>query len=290
MHRLITIPFSHYNERARWGLDRCRVPYRETGYLPGMHILPVAWATKLGGRADRVSSPLSTPLLVTSEGRVIQDSGAILRFADAARAEGTPTLFSTAEADELSERYHDELGPHARRLAYHHLFTDPEAIRRAAYASVGRIQATAFWLSRRLVRAAITRALNVTADAAARSRARVERLFDETSRRLADRPFLAGDAFSAADLSFAALASPVCSPATTRASATRGCPPSTASRLTGRPSPTPSAPPPPAPTPCACSATIAADVAAVRRSRYRVSDGAVPVHRLYARENADTSA
>ena len=212
MHRLITIPFSHYNERARWGLELCRVPYREEAYLPGMHILPVAWATKLGGRADRVSSPLSTPLLVTSDGDVVQDSGAILRFADARRADGTPTLFSSTEAEELSERYHDELGPHARRIAYHHLFTAPDAIRDAAYRSVGRAQATTFWLLRRVVRAAITRALNVTDEAAARSVDRVERLFEETSRRLADRPFLAGDAFTAADLSFASLAAPVLLP------------------------------------------------------------------------------
>lgn len=225
MHRLITIPFSHYNERARWGLDVCAVPYRERPYLPGLHVLPVAWATKLRGRADAVSSPLSTPLLVTDDGDVLQDSGAILRFADAHRARGTPTLFPSTDAADLSDRYHDELGPHSRRVAYHHLFTDLDAIRAAAERCVGPIQATLFWLLRHQVRAGITRSLNVTDDAAARSLKRVEALFEETSRRLEDRAYLAGDTFSAADLSFAALASPVLLPSPDEGFGNPGIPP-----------------------------------------------------------------
>ena len=38
--RLITIPFSHYCEKARWALDYCGVPYTEDAHLPGLHIRP----------------------------------------------------------------------------------------------------------------------------------------------------------------------------------------------------------------------------------------------------------
>jgi len=33
-HRLITLAFSHYNEKARWALDRYAVPYREEPHMP----------------------------------------------------------------------------------------------------------------------------------------------------------------------------------------------------------------------------------------------------------------
>jgi hypothetical protein len=29
MHRLITLAFSHYNEKARWALERFAVPFQE---------------------------------------------------------------------------------------------------------------------------------------------------------------------------------------------------------------------------------------------------------------------
>lgn len=47
-YHLITIVFSHYNEKARWGLDYFGIPYTESAYLPlvrlglkkGLHINP----------------------------------------------------------------------------------------------------------------------------------------------------------------------------------------------------------------------------------------------------------
>ncbi len=35
--RLITIPFSHFCEKARWSLDVAGVAYREEGHVPGLH-------------------------------------------------------------------------------------------------------------------------------------------------------------------------------------------------------------------------------------------------------------
>ncbi|HET6281472.1 MAG TPA: glutathione S-transferase N-terminal domain-containing protein, partial [Polyangia bacterium] len=39
--RLITIPISHYCEKARWALDRAGAAYVERKYLPVAHLLPV---------------------------------------------------------------------------------------------------------------------------------------------------------------------------------------------------------------------------------------------------------
>ena len=35
--RLVTIPISHYCEKARWALDRAGIPYREERHVQGIH-------------------------------------------------------------------------------------------------------------------------------------------------------------------------------------------------------------------------------------------------------------
>ncbi len=44
-YRPITISPSHYREKARWALDYPRVPYREEGHPPLLHL----WAVKAAG-------------------------------------------------------------------------------------------------------------------------------------------------------------------------------------------------------------------------------------------------
>jgi glutathione S-transferase len=64
-----------------------------------------------------------------------------------------------------------------------------------------------------LVTRVIDRYLRITPDAAARSEAEVRGIFDAVAERLADgRPYLCGDRFTAADLTFAALAAAVLMP------------------------------------------------------------------------------
>ena len=59
----------------------------------------------------------------------------------------------------------------------------------------------------------VKRALHITPETTVRSRDRIDAVFEEVGHRLADgRPFLAGERFSAADLTFAALSAPVLLP------------------------------------------------------------------------------
>ena len=37
MRRLVTIPISHYCEKARWALDRAGLDYREERHVQGIH-------------------------------------------------------------------------------------------------------------------------------------------------------------------------------------------------------------------------------------------------------------
>ena len=58
MLRLITIPISHYCEKARWALERAEMPYREERHIQAIHVL---YARRAGGG-------MTVPVLVTPEG------------------------------------------------------------------------------------------------------------------------------------------------------------------------------------------------------------------------------
>ncbi len=72
MLRLITIPISHYCEKARWALTRAGLPYREERHVQGIHRLA----------ARRAGGGVTVPVLVTPEG-AIGESALILQWVDA---------------------------------------------------------------------------------------------------------------------------------------------------------------------------------------------------------------
>jgi glutathione S-transferase len=198
---LVTIPLSHYCEKARWALDLAGLPYREEGSLPGLHLLATR---RRGGR--------STPLLVTPDG-VLKDSTDILSWIDRHHRLYPDEPSARAEALALEDTFDQKLGPHVRRVGYFHALPDREAalaiVTQGVPAWQRRLARPAFPLLARMLR----RGLRLTPDGARRSTVKVLDVFAEVSARLADgRRYLVGDRFGAADLTFAALASPVLFP------------------------------------------------------------------------------
>ena len=211
MNRLVSIRISHYNEQARWALDRAGVQYVEHGYMPILHFLPVLWTVGRAGQKDRVSSRFSTPVFTRPGAPPLCDSRAIMRFAHAqmtARAPGFGLGFETAEVAGWVDHLHDRLGPHTRRAGYGFGLEDLAVLRRLARANVGPWQARLFAVVAPIGRAIIRRSLGVTPERAARSADRVREQFREVGERLGTRDFLVDDRFSAADIAFAALAAP----------------------------------------------------------------------------------
>lgn len=212
MHRLITIRVSHFNEKARWALDRFDVPYREEPYMPLLHAAPVLLATRGKGHADAVSTRLSTPVLVTDEGQVLCDSKHIVAWVSDRYATPETTLYPTDEAAALERQFGEGLGPDTRRIAYLHGLPDADFLERAARSNVGPAQARLFIAARKPIAAVLARALRVTPRGGERSLARVRALYADISARIEGRRHLVGDRFSAADLAFAALSAPVLLP------------------------------------------------------------------------------
>jgi len=202
--QLITIPFSHYCEKARWALDRCGVAFDEQGHLPLVHWLPARRAG--GGR--------TVPVLV-AEGGVVADSTDIVRWADARRP-GTllpaePAL--RAEVDRIEDDLDERFGPHARRWAYHQVLGDRSLVMAMGARGVPGWERRALPAIRPLAALALRRLLRIDDAGVERSRQRIDETFAAIGDRLADgRRYLVGDRFTAADLTFAALAAPVVLP------------------------------------------------------------------------------
>src|SRR5581483_4341078 len=122
MLRLVTIPISHYCEKARWALQRAGLSYREEPHVQGLHRI---YARRAGGGK-------TVPVLLTPEGP-IGESEQILEWVDA-RTEAPRRLFGEGSEREralaLSRRLDERLGPHGRRLIYVRMFEQPEVMLR----------------------------------------------------------------------------------------------------------------------------------------------------------------
>lgn len=208
MHRLITLAFSHYNEKARWALERFAVPYEEEPYLPFFCSMAVAVTMRgRGGSADRTSSRYSTPVLITGDGRSLTDSTDIVRFAAGDEASG----FLSAEVLSLVDHYGDRLGPYTRLLAYWHVLRHEGMIEQLAETNVSRRQAQIFRTLLPLLRSNLKSILKLSEASRHKAMVRLREELDTTAARLEGNQYLCGDRFTAADLTFAALLAPALS-------------------------------------------------------------------------------
>jgi glutathione S-transferase len=204
--RLVTIPFSHYVEKARWALERSGPPFEEEGHLPLLH-----WTASLRGGGGR-----TVPVLHV-DGRVFCDSTDILRYVDE-QAPPDKKLYpeepsARRECEELEEFFDEKLGPDTRRVAYFHLLPHTQKMAELISRDVTAWERTLAPFFVPVLRAGLRRFLRLDAAGVARSLERIDAAFSRVATRLSDgRRYLLGDRFTAADLTFAAMAAPVLGP------------------------------------------------------------------------------
>ena len=204
---LITIPFSHYCEKARWALERAGVAYEEEPHPPIVHYR--ATFSRGAGR--------TVPVLVDGA-TVYADSTEIVAFAQE-RAPAARKLLPAspelrAQALALEELFDRSLGPAVRRVAYFYLLTEPELCRRLFAERASRMDRALVRAAGGLVTRFLAQGLGINPRGAARSLERLREVFAQVNSRLSDgRTFLLGDSFGVADLTFAALSAPLLFPA-----------------------------------------------------------------------------
>ena len=202
---LVTIPYSHFSEKARWALDLAHVRYRKEKNLPGPHVTA---SRRRGGTR-------TVPVLVTRDGS-FADSSDILRYLDARASNGI--LFpadppARREAERLETLFDEELGRSGPVWLYHGTLHHAAFCAEIFGRTYGPKQRIAWRVLFPLTRAMIRKAYSIDASSAAHSLDRLKRLFGRVDSMLSDgRGYLVGGSFSAADLTFAALAAPVLMP------------------------------------------------------------------------------
>jgi glutathione S-transferase len=206
MMRLVTIPISHYCEKARWALDRAGIGYREERHVQGIHRLA---SRRAGGRG-------TVPVLVTDAGPVA-DSAEIIDWVDR-RLPSELRLVPenpdrAAEVRALCRRFDEVLGPAARRLIYVHMLDRPIAELGFNNMGVPGWEDRALRLGWPAARMFVRHALEIRPGVEVPDEAAVWDELDAVAALLADgRPYLCGDRITAADVTFASLAAAVVLP------------------------------------------------------------------------------
>jgi glutathione S-transferase len=195
-HRLITIPISHYCEKARWALALGGIEYREERHVQG----PSRIASKRAGGNG------TTPVLVTPTG-VLTESEDIVAYAD-------PSLRQRdAAVLEITRWLDKDLGVVGRRLMYAIVLQRPEVFLPFNNTGVPAWEARALKLAWPLFGPWAAHVMRISPGTIEHDQAAVRRMLDSVAGWLADgRPYLFGDAFTAADLTFAALCAPLVAP------------------------------------------------------------------------------
>ena len=163
--RLITIPISHFCEKARWVLDAAGIGYREEPHAPVAHL-----------RATRAVGGASVPVLVHG-GRVLRDSTDIALYVDTLAAPERRLVPAEAEARARVLAIEDELdetiGIDARLLVYWYYLREDNRARAFVARMMGLRSALAQRIVAPLFRALIFRKYKVSDRAARLAEARV---------------------------------------------------------------------------------------------------------------------
>ncbi|MEZ5076923.1 MAG: glutathione S-transferase family protein [Solirubrobacterales bacterium] len=203
------IGISHSSEKARWALDHKRVGHVRRTAPPGTHIPVALWLTRGSG--------VTFPVLQL-DGRAYGDSSALVAALEARFPE--PPLYPADPAEReralaLEDFFDEELGPHARLLAFHELIGEPELLAKIAATAVpGPLRRAEAVVAAYASAYSSLRFGAASEERAATARAKIVAALDRLEAELAtgSGEFLVGDSLSVADIAAASLFYPVVAP------------------------------------------------------------------------------
>jgi glutathione S-transferase len=195
---------SHYNEKVRWALDYKGIEHARRHAPPGSHR---AIARKLTGAP-------TFPVLVL-DGRAIGDSTRIIAALERYRPE--PALYPAdprerRRALELEDFFDEQLGPHARLLVFHRLLPEANAFLGMIDPDLTGARLAAARAVYPLVRRGVTTSFGADDAGARRALVTCRAAAERFRAELQTSGYLVGDSFTVADLTLAALLSPILTP------------------------------------------------------------------------------
>jgi glutathione S-transferase len=199
--RLLTIPISHYCEKARWALQRAHLDYVEVRHIQLFHYASTLWHARSA----------YVPVLLTAEGPIRQSTD-ILHYADRHGHADEPLFPHDPESKrrvmEWAALFDRVIGVESRRWLYQVGFEQlgTKGMLELAAQGTPRWQAPLARLLMPLARRYLSVRLDITPERVERGLRDLRQVFERVGRELADgRSYLVGARFSAADLTFAAL-------------------------------------------------------------------------------------
>ena len=195
---------SHFNEKARWALDYKRIPHFRHSLVPGFHVLAV----------KRMSGKTQVPVLKL-DGQAISDSTRIIEALE--RAFPEPRLYPAdgeqrRRALELEDYFDEELGPYIRRWVFHLVLPYPEFVRASFVSHAGPATQLAHRAMSPLLGLVMRRQMDINPATAEVARAKTLAAMDRLAAEVGPSGCLVGDRFTVADLTAAALLSPLVRP------------------------------------------------------------------------------
>jgi glutathione S-transferase len=200
------IEVSHYNEKARWALDYKGIPHERRAPLPGLTGL---WAGALTrGKSRRV------PVL-RLDGRIVADSTAIIAALEEHQPD--PPLYPADPAErtralDLEDFFDEELAPAIRSFMFAHTLASGDGMADALLPNASPARRRFLRASMPLVRPAIRADLSASKKTEPEKRAKIVAAMDRLETELGGSEYLVGDSFTVADLTAAALFTPLIAP------------------------------------------------------------------------------
>lgn len=192
---------SHFCEKARWALDHKGVQYRIKNLLPGLHRYTLR----------RIVKDTTLPVL-SMGGKHIQGSNRIIDFLDQTIATKSLTPADPglrAEAEHWETFATNQLGTPFAVFYYSHMLESPTLLRQRYTQNGPWYNSLYFAITFNRICQRIRQLYKVTPSSADQARATLEAALHKLEQHLKTRPYLVGEQFTRADLSVAALLSPI---------------------------------------------------------------------------------
>ena len=202
--RLIAIAISHYCEKVRWAMDYLNIDYVEENHAPPFHR---QYTSRYQGT--------TVPVLVTDH-KALVDSHDILQYLDSVSSDKQlypqePELRHQVET--LEKLFDDKLGVATRCWAYYYTIDKPWKIAIAWGKQAPLIEKIKIAIAFPKIPDILKQNYNVTSEGRDAALQEIREIFAVVNHKLnSDRQYLVGNSLSAADLTFAALASPAIRP------------------------------------------------------------------------------